>query len=116
MRAAGPCASLSGAPRFEAVMRRGVRIRRGGITVVKMERAAGPARVGLAVGRRVGKAVVRNRVKRRLRAALAEVGLPSGADYVVTANAAAASAPFDALCGWLREAGSPPESPEREQR
>ena len=115
MRAPGPCASLSGAPQFEAVMRNGVRTRRGVITVVRMERGAGPARVGLAVGRRAGKAVVRNRVKRRLRAALAEVGLPPGADYVVTAGASAASAPFEALCGWLREAACA-TSPERERR
>lgn len=96
-------------------MRNGVRIRRGAVTVVRMERGAGPARVGLAVGRRAGKAVVRNRVKRRLRAAMAEAGLPSGADYVVTADASAASAPFEALCGWLREAGCA-KSTERERR
>lgn len=86
-------------------MRNGVRVRRGGITLVRMERGGGPARVGLAVGRRAGGAVVRNRVKRRLRAAAAEAGLPSGADYVVMAAASAASVPFDALCGWLRDAG-----------
>lgn len=86
-------------------MRNGVRVRRGGVTLVRLERGGGPARVGLAVGRRAGGAVIRNRVKRRLRAAAAEAGLPPGADYVVMAAASAASAPFDALCGWLRDAG-----------
>lgn len=96
---------LSGSSRFEAVLRHGIRLRRGGITVIGMRRAEGSTRVGLVVGRRVGRAVVRNRVKRRLRAALNEVGLPSGADYVVIGSAAVADVPFRTLCGWLQEAG-----------
>jgi ribonuclease P protein component len=52
------------------------------------------ARVGLVVSRAVGSAVVRNRVKRRLRAlATARLGqLPPGALLVVRANPAAAAA------------------------
>ena len=69
-----------------------------------LERADGPARVGLVVGRRVGKAVVRNRVKRRLRAALNEIGLKDGMDYVVIGSAAVAGVPFATLRGWLRGA------------
>ncbi len=93
-------------------MRNGVRVRRGGVTLVRMQRGGGPARVGLTVGRRAGGAVIRNRIKRRLRAAAAEAGLPDGADYVVMAAASAASVPFDELCGWLREAGCS-KNPER---
>ncbi|MGI8558789.1 MAG: ribonuclease P protein component [Solirubrobacteraceae bacterium] len=46
------------------------------------------ARVGLSVGRKVGGAVERNRVKRLLRAALAGPGcaLPDGVDIVVVAR------------------------------
>lgn len=99
-------APLSGASRFDDVLRHGVRFRRGGITVIGMERAEGSARVGLVVGRRVGRAVVRNRVKRRLRAALREVGLPAGADYVVIGTKAVVGIPFLTLCWWLQEAVS----------
>lgn len=72
--------------------------------MIGMERSEGPARVGLVVGRRVGRAVKRNRVKRRLRAALNEVGLRAGVDYVVIGSSAVAGVPFHALCGWLEEA------------
>ena len=50
-----------------------------------------PARLGLSVGRKVGGAVERNRVKRMLRDAfwgLAD-GLPGGHDFVVVARAEA---------------------------
>ena len=65
-----------------------------------------PPRVAYAVGKRVGPAVVRNRVRRRLRAATlahrAEL-LPGGA-YLFGAGPAAATAPFadlDAAMGQL---------------
>jgi ribonuclease P protein component len=53
-----------------------------------------PARVGFIVSKAVGTAVVRNRVKRRLRAAARSrlPVLPPGALVVVRANPAAASA------------------------
>ncbi len=54
-------------------------------------------RVGYAVGKRVGTAVVRNRVKRRLREIMRATPLIPGHDIVVTAYPDAAGATFDEL-------------------
>lgn len=64
-------------------------------------------RVGFTVTRKVGNAVQRNRVKRRLRAAAGEVfarqGRP-GTDYVVIGRAATLTRPYDALRRDLEQA------------
>ena len=56
-------------------------------------------RLGLTVGTKVGKAVVRNRTRRRIRESyrLREDTLKSGYDLVVVARAAAADARFDQI-------------------
>ena len=95
---------LSGAAEFNEVLRHGRRIRRGGITLIAHRRDGGLPGVGLVVGRRVGGAVVRNRAKRRLRAALRDVTLAEATDYVVIATPVVATAPFQELCGWVRDA------------
>jgi ribonuclease P protein component len=58
------------------------------------------ARAGFVVGRAVGNSVVRHRVTRRLRAAVAGElhRLPAGADLVVRARPEAGSAPWAQLC------------------
>ena len=58
-----------------------------------------PARVGFVVSKAVGPAVVRNRVKRRLRHIAREIitDLPGSAVLVVRANPAAAEATFEEL-------------------
>lgn len=64
-------------------------------------------RVGFTVTRKVGNAVVRNRVKRRLRAAAAEVFGQhgrAGTDYVVIGRAATLTRPYDALRQDLEQA------------
>lgn len=54
-------------------------------------------RCGFAVGRRIGKAVIRNRAKRRLREILRHSPLPVGWDIVVIARGPAAQADFQTL-------------------
>lgn len=72
--------------------------------VVRAPGRPGPPRVGLVVPRSVGRAVVRNRIKRRLRHAAAMTALEPGVDYVIIANRKAEKAPFPELLGWLERA------------
>jgi ribonuclease P protein component len=100
---------------FEALRRSGYRARRGATTVVYLparspgEPAAsrargesrGDVRFAYAVGRRVGPAVVRNRLRRRLRAAVRDLDratgeLPSGA-YLVSLRPEAAAMSYAEL-------------------
>jgi ribonuclease P protein component len=70
------------------------------MTVVHLP-GAGEVRVAYAIGRAVGPAVVRNKVRRRLRAAARELdvstgGLPTGT-YLVSLRPEAASASYEDL-------------------
>jgi ribonuclease P protein component len=61
-----------------------------------------PARFGVVAGKALGKAVVRNRVKRRLRAALDALAVAPGVDVVVSARGRAADAPYAELAASVR--------------
>jgi ribonuclease P protein component len=58
-----------------------------------------PARVAFAVGRRVGGAVVRNRVRRRLRELARRSSLPGGI-WLVGGSTGLGEASFAQLAGW----------------
>jgi ribonuclease P protein component len=82
---------------------RGARVVRQGFVVQGLLRQGGnsaqPPRFGFTVTKKIGNAVVRNRIRRRLRAAARAAALHAkpGADYVLIARAAALTLPFDRL-------------------
>ena len=84
-------------------------MRRGAVTVTFLaDETEIPPRVGFAVGRRVGPAVTRNRVRRRLRAIMQDVDPESEADlapgaYLVGAGPAAATQSYRELRGQVAE-------------
>ncbi len=99
---------LRRAPDFAAAVRGGRRSGRNSLVLHLRTEAApatgetagqSPARIGLVVGKSVGPAVVRNQVKRRLRAVLRSRldGLPAGSVLVVRALPPAAAARSGAL-------------------
>jgi ribonuclease P protein component len=75
--------------------------------VVRVGSIEGKRRLaGLAVSKAVGRAVVRNTIKRRLRAILADIlpQLPPGTGVVVRALPPAAQVSFEVLEGDVKEA------------
>jgi ribonuclease P protein component len=84
------------------------RVRRGPITLVIAERDAGDAAgLAFAVPRRVGGAVVRNRLRRQLRAIAKDIDRRTPvppAWYLVVVHPGAADHSFDSLTASLRSA------------
>lgn len=81
--------------------------------------AAGPARFGYTVTKKLGGAVVRNRIRRRLKAAvdeLAAVHCRPGFDYVLIARAAAFDTHYAALKNDLEAAFTRVHQPRRDKR
>ncbi len=73
------------------------------MTVTHLPDESNPPRVAYAVGRQVGPAVVRNRVRRRLRAIIEDLAGPDGqlpagpGAYLVSTRPAAAGLSYDEL-------------------
>lgn len=87
------------------MQRTGRRIRLGSILIVYTSKADGPSRVALTVSKKVGNAVVRNRVKRRLREAVrAQLdSIPDGHEVVIIAHPQASEQSQYALAGQLED-------------
>jgi ribonuclease P protein component len=78
-----------------------------GLQAIQREAREGEARFGLTVSRKVGTAVERNRVKRRLRAALRAGGLAqghAGHDYVIVGRRELLTTRFDTILSEIAEA------------
>ncbi|MET0805318.1 MAG: ribonuclease P protein component [Acidimicrobiales bacterium] len=93
---------VRGRESFAALARQGRRVREGPLTVVHRSADTAP-RVAFAVGRNVGPAVARNRLRRRLRA-LWRDATPPGGDYLIVAAPAAATATHAELARRLSAA------------
>ena len=103
---------------FTAAFRGGRRAGRGTVVVhyfLEEPAQASTARAGFVVSKAVGNAVVRNRVRRRLRELVRPhlSGLPAGASLVVRALPPAASASFETLRADLAAALAAAQSPRR---
>jgi ribonuclease P protein component len=96
---------LSRSRDFDAVYRQGRSVSTRFLVLYRFDRESdGEARLGIAVPKKIGGAVTRNRIKRRLREVWREVlpDVPAGADYVLLVRAPLADAEGrDAA--WLRE-------------
>jgi len=88
---------------FDRVFRTGRRAKVGGVVVIAAPGMTSSFRHGLVVGRKVGGAVERNRVKRRLRSALRAASPPAGVDAVVIGSKSVTDVDFRVLIGWLKE-------------
>jgi len=94
---------MRGRASFLDIRHNGVRARSGAVSVAFVPHPADePAQVGYSISRQVGNAVVRNRLRRRLRAALSELArlnTPTlrGGLYVITPSPAAVGLSFTQL-------------------
>lgn len=98
---------LSRSRDFDAVYRHGRSVSTRFLVLYRFEReddSEGEARLGIAVPKKIGGAVTRNRIKRRLREVWRELlpDIPRGADYVLLVRAPLAEAE-DKDSIWLRE-------------
>jgi ribonuclease P protein component len=99
---------LSRSRDFDAVYRQGRSVSTRSLTLHWFAREAdddGAPRVGLAIPRAVGSAVVRNRLKRQLRAVWSELAdsAPAGCDYVLVARPGLAEPATTRGHEWLVE-------------
>jgi ribonuclease P protein component len=95
--------TLTGKAQFELVYERGRSWAAKEIIIRTLPNGLESTRYGLTVSRRIGKAVVRNRIKRRLREILRRMNLSSGWDFIIIARNPAAKADFTTLEKSVRD-------------
>lgn len=88
---------LTDSSEFERVYRQGVAYRGKLFSVHAFPNELGAPRLGLSVSKKVGNAVVRNGLRRRLREVFKASHTESGVDLVVSARPAASDAAFEEL-------------------
>ncbi len=89
--------TLTGKAQFELVYKKGRALGAREVIIRVLPNGLDITRYGLTVSRRIGKAVVRNRIKRRLREILRRMDLPAGWDLIVAARNPAAQADYTTL-------------------
>ncbi len=101
-----PYASLRRAVEFSRLRQRGRRFNAGALTVYRADplSADTTSMVGITVAKPVGKAVVRNRVRRRVAAILQQLLAGRRLRLLVVARPAAATVPFAQLRNELERA------------
>mgnify|MGYP005843041777 CR=1 FL=1 len=82
---------------FDAVFRSGRAYHNDLLVLRSLPNRMSHNRFGFVTSKRLGKAVVRNRVRRRLQEAVRQLPLRPGCDVVVSAKAAAAQAGYQSL-------------------
>lgn len=99
------CFRLRTGREFEAVYRRGRPWANQAAVLYSVRSGEGTARLGVAAGRKLGAAVVRNRVKRRLREAARQLWPEVRPGYllVLIGRAGARDMPFSELCSAVRD-------------
>ena len=98
---------LTRRPEYLRAAARGRKAARPGLVLQALAQPGAPLRVGFTATKKLGGAVVRNRCKRRLRAAIRhalEEADIVGFDLVLIARDATATRPWDQLLGDLRGA------------
>jgi ribonuclease P protein component len=99
---------LSRSRDFDAVYRRGRSVSTRYLVLYRFEReedGGGPSRLGIAVPKKLGGAVIRNKVKRRLKEAWSAAlsAVPEGQDYVLVVRPGLAEAADARGFEWLQE-------------
>jgi ribonuclease P protein component len=86
-------------PQFVKVQEEGAKVAVDPLLALALRNQVGTTRMGFTVTTKVGNAVVRNRIRRRLRELYRQrrASLPSGVDVVIVARASAPSADFGRL-------------------
>lgn len=103
MASTRPLASLSSKKSFAELSELGKRKSSANLSILYRTSSGREIKIAFAIGKKVGKAVVRNKVKRRLKSVVRELsdGIPGG-EYLVIAKPGISAKSFAELRGELR--------------